>query len=155
LVLSSPQSSLSAASASLIIEYDVEQADIPRRLQLAFEQLTAEGVAALTSSAEFALPVEHLDEQGPVWSRLALPTLAFGLKGNSRLDQVDTIVFDKTGTLTTGVLEVGGIVAFKPRLLPRRRLLALAAAAESRLRHPVADAVLRRAAASLVVYGVL
>jgi len=68
-----------------------------------------------------------------------------------KLNLVDTIVFDKTGTLTTGVLEVGGIVAFKPRLLPRRRLLALAAAAESRLRHPVAEAVLRRAAASGIV----
>ncbi|HMK90021.1 MAG TPA: heavy metal translocating P-type ATPase [Methylocystis sp.] len=63
-----------------------------------------------------------------------------------RLAEVDTIVFDKTGTLTQGSPEVQEIVAYQRRL-DARRLLGLAAAAESRLTHPVAEAVRNKAAA--------
>jgi Cu2+-exporting ATPase len=61
-----------------------------------------------------------------------------------RLAEVDTIVFDKTGTLTQGSPAVGEILPYQKHL-DGRRLLGLAAAAESRLRHPVADALRERA----------
>jgi manganese/zinc-transporting P-type ATPase C len=63
-----------------------------------------------------------------------------------RLAEVDTIVFDKTGTLTQGAPEVMEIVAYQ-RHVDAQRLLGLAAAAESRLTHPVAEAVRNKAAA--------
>jgi Cu2+-exporting ATPase len=61
------------------------------------------------------------------------------------LAKVDTIVFDKTGTLTHGTPEVIDVIGYSNRLSPDH-LLGLAVAAESRLTHPVADA-LRAAAA--------
>jgi Cu2+-exporting ATPase len=61
-----------------------------------------------------------------------------------RLSKVDTIVFDKTGTLTHGVPEVVDVVPFIDRIAPNH-LLGLAAAAETRLHHPVAEALRTRA----------
>jgi Cu2+-exporting ATPase len=61
-----------------------------------------------------------------------------------RLAEVDTIVFDKTGTLTEGAPAVSDVLPYQHHL-DGRRLLGLAAAAESRLRHPVADALRERA----------
>ena len=61
-----------------------------------------------------------------------------------RLSHVDTIVFDKTGTLTHGVPAVVDVIAFTDRLTPGH-LLGLAAAAETRLHHPVAEALRTRA----------
>jgi len=61
-----------------------------------------------------------------------------------KLAAVDTVVFDKTGTVTrgeptvTGIEPVGGGVTAS-------ELLALAATAEQRLSHPVAEAVMRYA----------
>ena len=49
-----------------------------------------------------------------------------------RLAEADTILFDKTGTLTRGHPEVVEIVSYQRRL-DERRLIGLAAAAESRL----------------------
>ena len=63
-----------------------------------------------------------------------------------RLAEADTILFDKTGTLTRGHPEVVEIVSYQRRL-DERRLIGLAAAAESRLTHPVADAVRAKAEA--------
>jgi Cu2+-exporting ATPase len=63
-----------------------------------------------------------------------------------RLAEVDTIVFDKTGTLTQGSPAVADVLHYQKHL-DGRRLLGLAAAAESRLRHPVADALRDRARA--------
>ena len=60
------------------------------------------------------------------------------------LSKVDTIVFDKTGTLTHGTPEVVDVIPYSNQLSPDY-LLGLAVAAESRLTHPVADAL--RAAA--------
>lgn len=57
-----------------------------------------------------------------------------------RLADVDTVVFDKTGTLTHGAPAVRDVITYQNRLTPER-LLGLAAAAESRLKHPVADAL--------------
>lgn len=61
-----------------------------------------------------------------------------------KLAQVDTLVFDKTGTLTKGDIEVIGIET-TPNGISPQRLLELAAAAEQRLTHPVAQAIMRYA----------
>lgn len=61
-----------------------------------------------------------------------------------RLAEVDTIVFDKTGTLTQGVPAVGDVISYRPGIDPHH-LLALAAAAETRLKHPVAEALRTKA----------
>lgn len=66
-----------------------------------------------------------------------------------QLAQVDTIVFDKTGTLTQGEVAVIGVESVNP-LMPPLRVLELAAAAEQRLTHPVAAAVIRYAQAQQV-----
>ncbi|OKH14289.1 ATPase [Fischerella major NIES-592] len=61
-----------------------------------------------------------------------------------KLAQVDTLVFDKTGTLTKGDIEVLQVETVVRRI-STHRLLELAAAAEQRLTHPVAEAVVRYA----------
>ncbi|QLE55642.1 heavy metal translocating P-type ATPase [Nostoc sp. TCL26-01] len=66
-----------------------------------------------------------------------------------RLAEVDTIVFDKTGTLTQGEVAVIGVDSYNPDI-SSDRILALAAAAEQRLTHPVAEAVIRYAEAQKV-----
>ncbi len=55
------------------------------------------------------------------------------------LPQVDTILFDKTGTLTEHTPEVVAVRVFGEA--DEARLLALAAAAEGHVTHPVADAI--------------
>jgi heavy metal translocating P-type ATPase len=57
-----------------------------------------------------------------------------------RLAQVDTIIFDKTGTLTHGAPAVLDVISYK-RAVTAQHLLGLAAAAETRLKHPVAEAL--------------
>jgi heavy metal translocating P-type ATPase len=61
-----------------------------------------------------------------------------------KLAEVDTIVFDKTGTLTAGVPHVHDVISYKAKLFPVRKILGLAAAAEARLQHPVAEAIRAR-----------
>jgi heavy metal translocating P-type ATPase len=61
-----------------------------------------------------------------------------------RLAEVDTVVFDKTGTLTHGVPAVVDVISCRRGISPNQ-LLALAAAAEARLRHPVAEALRAKA----------
>ncbi|MEB3829195.1 heavy metal translocating P-type ATPase [Phormidium sp. CCY1219] len=58
-----------------------------------------------------------------------------------QLAEVDTIVFDKTGTLTCGDISVVKIEPVAGRL-SEDRLLELTAAAEQRITHPVAEAVM-------------
>src|SRR5215813_3528 len=62
-----------------------------------------------------------------------------------KLNQVDTIIFDKTGTLTYGSPRVLAVNSYDRRHFPPRKLLSLAAAAEVRLEHPVARAILDKA----------
>lgn len=57
-----------------------------------------------------------------------------------KLAHVDTVVFDKTGTLSHGTPHVVNILSFNPHVTSNQ-LLALAVAAETRLRHPVAEAL--------------
>jgi len=57
---------------------------------------------------------------------------------------VDAVVFDKTGVLTQGVPDVIEVVPYGKKLSPER-VLALAAAAEKDLAHPLADAITQAA----------
>ena len=73
-------------------------------------------------------------------------------KGGRALEQlatVDAVVFDKTGTLTTGCPEISDVLAYGP--FDRDKILGLAAAAEQRLNHPVAQAIVRSARAAKLV----
>ncbi|MDJ0682120.1 MAG: heavy metal translocating P-type ATPase [Xenococcaceae cyanobacterium MO_167.B52] len=86
--------------------------------------------------------------------RVSMPTAFLGaLNHNTRhgilvrsgrtieqLAEVDTVVFDKTGTLTQGQLAVVGVQTVPGRMSPEQ-MLALAAAAEQRITHPVAEAI--------------
>jgi len=57
-----------------------------------------------------------------------------------RLAEVDTMIFDKTGTLTRGSPAVLDVISYESGIT-ERHLLGLAAAAETRLKHPVAEAL--------------
>jgi Cu2+-exporting ATPase len=57
-----------------------------------------------------------------------------------KLAEVDTVIFDKTGTLTHGSPAVLDVVSYQ-RNITTQHLLGLAAAAETRLKHPVAEAL--------------
>ncbi len=63
-----------------------------------------------------------------------------------QLAEIDTIVFDKTGTLTRGEVAIVNVESLNSNTSPKR-VLQLAAAAEQRLTHPVAEAVIRHAQA--------
>lgn len=70
------------------------------------------------------------------------------IKGGRQLENLaraDTIVFDKTGTLTHGSPEIRDIFSCEERGFPARKILAFAAAAEARLKHPVSEALVRKA----------
>jgi Cu2+-exporting ATPase len=69
-----------------------------------------------------------------------------GGRAIEQLAQMDTLVFDKTGTLTVGEPAVTETCALVPGLASDD-VLALAAAAEQRLTHPAADAIVRAAIA--------
>lgn len=60
------------------------------------------------------------------------------------LAKVNTVVFDKTGTLTKGEPEVEQIISYRKDMSPGQ-ILSLAAAAEVRLTHPVAEAIVQAA----------
>ncbi|MCI5116359.1 MAG: heavy metal translocating P-type ATPase [Candidatus Electrothrix sp. LOE1_4_5] len=63
---------------------------------------------------------------------------------------IDTFLFDKTGTLTGEEPEVGRIFVYEERY-SENEILAYAAAAECRLTHPVARAILNHAKASGII----
>jgi Cu2+-exporting ATPase len=70
------------------------------------------------------------------------------IKGGRHLEslaEVDAVVFDKTGTLTTGHPDILDVVPVNGSTADE--VLALAAAAERRMTHPVADAIVRAAEA--------
>ncbi len=88
---------------------------------------------------------------GPLAMLTALSTAARSgivIKNGAVLESIhllDAIVFDKTGTLTQEVPKVGRILAVDPEF-SENRVLAYVACAEQRLSHPIARAVLARAA---------
>jgi len=57
--------------------------------------------------------------------------------------KVDTILFDKTGTLTDEQPKVGKIIVFDN--YERDEILTYAAAAERKLSHPIAKAIVQKA----------
>lgn len=61
-----------------------------------------------------------------------------------KLTEVDTVIFDKTGTLTHGTPAVRQILTYQNAISPPQ-LLGIAAAAETKLKHPVAEALRVRA----------
>ncbi|KIU46759.1 MULTISPECIES: heavy metal translocating P-type ATPase [Bradyrhizobium] len=61
-----------------------------------------------------------------------------------KLAGIDTMVFDKTGTLTHGTPAVIDVISYQKYITPNH-LLGLAAAAETKLQHPVAEALRSRA----------
>ena len=67
-----------------------------------------------------------------------------------KLAEIDTIVFDKTGTLTSGTPHVLDVLCYQKKNFPVHKMLGLAAAAESRLQHPVAEAIRARTAADKI-----
>jgi P-type E1-E2 ATPase len=70
------------------------------------------------------------------------------IKSGSHIEKLataDTIVFDKTGTITLGAPRVLDVLSYNARDFPREKIIALAAAAEARLKHPVAHAVMAKA----------
>jgi heavy metal translocating P-type ATPase len=70
------------------------------------------------------------------------------IKGGSsleKLSKIDTVAFDKTGTLTGGIPRILEVASYDGRRFSSNKILALAAAAEARLKHPLALAVLERA----------
>jgi Cu+-exporting ATPase len=58
-----------------------------------------------------------------------------------RMNQLDTVVLDKTGTVTEGRPQVTDVFVFSGREADRKRILALAGAAESASEHPLARAL--------------
>jgi Cd2+/Zn2+-exporting ATPase len=76
------------------------------------------------------------------------------IKGGARLERlaaVKCVAFDKTGTLTRGQLRVTDILPLDGA--PPADILALAAAVEARSEHPIARAILDRAAADAVPFA--
>src|SRR3984885_14357594 len=67
-----------------------------------------------------------------------------------KLWEVDTILLDKTGTLTYGTPEL--LEVYPARDVPAALLLKTAAIAESRSEHPIAKAILRKAAQMGIPY---
>ena len=69
------------------------------------------------------------------------------IKGGESLEtahKVDTVIFDKTGTLTKGEPEVTDIIAVGT--VPVKKVLEMAASAEKNSEHPLAEAILKKAA---------
>ena len=109
-------------------------------------------VLAITQEPARAASILTLDFVTGI--RVSMPTAFLGaLNHNTRhgilvrsgrtieqLAEVDTVVFDKTGTLTQGQLTVVGIQTI-PGRMSAEQVLTLAAAAEQRIAHPVAEAI--------------
>ncbi|WP_342558432.1 heavy metal translocating P-type ATPase [Metasolibacillus sp. FSL K6-0083] len=69
------------------------------------------------------------------------------IKGGVYLEElghINAVAFDKTGTLTKGTPEVTQIIT---TIIPKEELLALVGAVEKKSQHPLAQAVLKKAAA--------
>lgn len=58
-----------------------------------------------------------------------------------RLAEIDTLVFDKTGTLSHGAPAVVEVICYQEKHFSARDLIGFVAAAETRVKHPVAEAM--------------
>lgn len=120
----------------------------------------AGGVWALTRNVDRLLSMLIVDYGTGI--RVAAPTCVLAsmryaagkgivIRGGShmeKMNEVDTIVFDKTGTLTQGRPQITDVRSYDERHFPPQKVLALAAAAEARLKHPVAQAIVAKASES-------
>ncbi len=123
--------------------------------------LLGAGVFALTRNPARAASVLTLDFATGI--RVSVPTTVLAaltsaarrgvlIRSGRALEQlanIDTIVFDKTGTLTKGEIAVTRVESLNPET-STARVLALASAAEQRLTHPVAEAIVRHGEAEKV-----
>jgi Cu2+-exporting ATPase len=62
-----------------------------------------------------------------------------------KLAEIDTLVFDKTGTLSHGVPAVVDVICYQEKHFSARDLIGFVAAAETRVKHPVAEAMRSKA----------
>ena len=129
---------------------------VPVVIGLALLTLIAWLISGADASFAIASAVSVLIISCPCALGLATPTalLAGTLRGSKmgilirgpqaleEARKVDTIVLDKTGTITTGVMAVTGFEA----AAGERELFAVAAALEAGSGHPIAKAILRKAA---------
>ncbi|HBB32274.1 MAG TPA: heavy metal translocating P-type ATPase [Cyanobacteria bacterium UBA8803] len=113
-------------------------------------------VFALTRSAARAASVLTIDFATGI--RVSVPTTVLASmiqaarcgilirsgRALEKLAQVDAIVLDKTGTLTQGEVTIADIKTVG-ELVPAARVIEIAAAAEQRIAHPVAEAIMRYA----------
>ncbi len=116
----------------------------------------ASGTAALTADFNRFLSLVIVDYGTGI--RVAAPTAVLASMTHAaragiiiksgrhmeRLSEVDTIIFDKTGTLTHGSPAVVDVISYE-NSITGRHLLGLAAAAETHLNHPVAEALRTKA----------
>ena len=123
--------------------------------------LLGAGVFAMTRNPARAASVLTLDFATGI--RVSVPTTVLAaltsaarrgvlIRSGRALEQlanIDTIVFDKTGTLTKGEIAVTNVESLNPET-STARVLALASAAEQRLTHPVAEAIVRHGEAEKV-----
>lgn len=119
----------------------------------------AAGAFLTTGNVNVAVPLLIVDYGTGI--RVAAPTTVLSamakgarsgilIKGGrymEQLAQVDAIIFDKTGTLTRGRPEIIDVIPYSENGLGPEKILALAAAAQQRLTHPVAKAIVRTATA--------
>ena len=116
----------------------------------------AAGTAALTGDFNRFLSLVIVDYGTGI--RVAAPTSVLAsmthaaragiiIKSGGHMEKlagIDTVVFDKTGTLTHGTPAVIDVIPYQNHITPGH-LLGLAAAAETALQHPVAEALRARA----------
>lgn len=152
-----------AASIELLQKapvYDTRMANYAAKLadQLIVPSLVLAGIVlATTRDPARAASILTLDFVTGI--RVSMPTAFLGALNHTTrhgvlvrsgrtlelLAEVDTIVFDKTGTLTEGDVRVVGVDTVEGRL-PPEKVLQLAASAEQRITHPVAEAIAHYAA---------
>lgn len=120
------------------------------------EILLATGTAVATADIDRFLSLVIVDFGTGI--RIAAPTAVLAsmthaaragiiIKSGRHLEhlaQIDTIVFDKTGTLTHGTPAVLDVLTYQEHITAGH-LLGLAAAAETKLQHPVAEALRTKA----------
>lgn len=97
---------------------------------LALLVVTCPCALSLAAPAAFAVALGHLARRG---------LLLASTRALERLRDVDLWMFDKTGTLTGGRIGVGGVTAFSTH--SEHEALAIAAALETGIEHPIADAL--------------
>ena len=116
----------------------------------------ASGAAALTGDFNRFLSLVIVDYGTGI--RVAAPTAVLSsmteaaragiiIKSGAHLERLceaDTIVFDKTGTLSHGEPTVHEVIGYLDHVTPEH-LVGLAAAAETKLKHPVAEALRAKA----------